>query len=179
METLAALTDKITAQVRIVPEATPPTTSLVVHGPQPLESLLSLEGVNWHECAFGSNQGQIPVVSKRSQAYLEAIAEIPELESYPVQRDELAGLLYRLQGHYWVAGMSDSVAKGVAEDYLEDILPEGFTLAAVKEGIRAWRKNESNKFFPKVGELIAAIKQAQTSIKWRLLRLKKLTEKAV
>jgi len=134
--------------------------------------------VNWHESKFGSNQTPIPVIAKASTAYQQALEEIPVLESHPVQRDELAGELYRLQGHYWVAGMPESVARAVAGDYLEDILPEGFTLFAVQAGIKAWRKNEANKFFPKVGELISAIKLEQSKIKWRLIRLKKLTEKA-
>jgi hypothetical protein len=152
--------------------------SLVVHGQAPLESILSLEGINWHESKWSENKGAVPVIPKDSEAYHDVVDEIAELESYPIKRDELAGILYRLQGHYWVSGMPESVARAVAEDYLRLLLPKGYTLKAVQGASDSWLTNPTNRFFPKIGEFEEALKMETSKIKWRLLRLKKLKEKA-
>jgi hypothetical protein len=136
--------------------------------------VLNLEGINWGNWKFGSSQKPIPVISRESQAYKQAAAEIGTLESRPILRDELAGFLYRLQGHYWAAGMPERVAQSVADDYLRLLSPGNYWLLAVQNACDKWVRNPEAKFFPKLGELEELIKTEQNKIKWRLVRLKGL-----
>jgi hypothetical protein len=149
------------------------------HGQKPLELILNLEGVNWHESKFGNSQKPIPVLQKDSKQYELIARELAELSSEPVGKETLAGMLYGLQGHYWVAGMPENVAKAVAMDYLRLLLPCGYSQKAVQMACDSWLRNPANRFFPKIGEIEELIKAQEGAIKWRKLRLTKLRDKAV
>lgn len=69
----------------------------------------------------------------------------------PASADQRAAILYRLQGHYYQQGMSESLIRAVAGDYarLLDSYPASVLQAAADECLL----DPERKFFPKVGEL--------------------------
>jgi len=151
---------------------------LLERGQRQVESILESPQVNWYDTPSLSNTQPVPVVDKQSGVYSEIIAEIDKLQSRPIRADELAGMLLRLQGHYWVAGMPERLIELTNEDYIRLIMPKSYNLNAVQMAYDAYLLNPANKFFPKIGEIEDLIKSCQNKIKYRLLRLNKLKENA-
>lgn len=157
-----------------------PTISRGKRGRTLLESLLDNREINWVELPFEcySNHGGIPVLRKGSEAHIEAVAQERALQAklLPVLPEAMAVVLYRLQGHYWQTGMSETLAKLVAEDYAR--LLGSYPLVAFQTACDKWLMNPESKFFPKVGELDKLLRHETYVLKWRHKQLEKLLEKA-
>lgn len=148
------------------------------HGQRRVESILETPQVNWYDTPSLNNTEPVPVVDKGSDIYRQILEEIEALQSRPIQADELAGMLLRLQGHYWVAGMPEKLIELTNQDYIRLLIPKGYNINAVQMAYDAYLTNPANKFFPKIGEIEEQIKTCQNRIKFKLLKLQKLKDKA-
>ncbi len=132
-----------------------------------LEAILSAN-INWLNAQTLRSYDPIPHIDEEVKE--EANRELAVMTKTPMNKMAISSFLYRLQGHYWVANMSDSLAKSVAEDYVR--LLGDYPLEVFQIAYDAWLMNPDNKFFPKVGEFNELLQSKNTTYNWKITRLK-------
>jgi hypothetical protein len=138
-----------------------------------VESLLSrTHDINWY--GHKTHLAPLPSFPRESNEAKEIENQYYKITSYgKINQQGMAAMLYKMQGHYWQQGMTDALAKSVADDYIR--LLDGYDEDVFQRTCDQWLLSE-NKFFPKVGELKAALDLKTTAKKWRIIQLKLLME---
>jgi hypothetical protein len=134
-----------------------------------LESILA-SNINWLN--IHSLRVYEPLPRIDCEVREEAEKALASMTKTPADKTAVSSFLYRLQGHYWVANMSESLAKSVAEDYVR--LLGDYAIEIYQMTYDAWLLNPENKFFPKVGEFSELLKSINTTYDWRITKLKAL-----
>ncbi len=147
--------------------------SLEARGQGQVDSILNFEDINWS----GSKHHLRPVPIVDRQAYDNIVERLEALDKThePAPKIALAGLLYKLQGHYWQPNMSEQLAREVANDYVR--LLDGYSIDVMQRACDRWLMNKENKFFPKVGELKDVLDSVVQRKKWYEMRLRILASK--
>lgn len=70
----------------------------------------------------------------------------------PAKNAMIAAALVRLASHYHRPDFGPEQAKYMALDFIQDLQP--FTMAEIENGIRDYRREAKNKFFPTPGQLL-------------------------
>lgn len=134
-----------------------------------LESLLAVDA-NWYGSPAFAYKGAPPKLPAHLRA--EAVHQLHAVDSALAQgttEREVAELLYTLQGHYWQAGMSETLMLQVAGDYVRLLI--GYPLEAFKRARDACLTDPERKFFPKVGEMKKLLDGQLAMMRWRKQQL--------
>lgn len=136
---------------------------------QSLDELLMLEGVNWigKEWSDGKPVPELPK-PLRDEAERQC-RKLQECMTGKADAKEIAVMLHRLQGHYWQAGMSDTLAREVADDYVR--LLDGYHVALWRKATDRILLDGTRKFFPKLSEMKEELDKVKALAKWRLTKL--------
>lgn len=125
---------------------------------------------NWYGSPAFAYKGALPKLPEHLREL--AVGELARIDVHLANiapDNEVAGLLYTLQGHYWQAGMSEALMKQVAADYIR--LLGGYPIEVFKRARDAWLINPENRFFPKVGEIKQLLDAQLGRMKWRKQQL--------
>lgn len=143
-----------------------------------LEEILTIAEFNWYGYAWDKHPPP-PTLRKGGSAYLAAVNAHAELtaRSQPAPVDALAGIFYRLQGHYWTPQMTEALAKSVAADYTR-LLGGKYSVDEIQAACDDWLMNPENRFFPKPGEIDAILKRHRFAAQYRLKKLQRLLDLA-
>lgn len=147
--------------------------------PEQLERLLSDEGIDWQGNMLGKSQylsKRVPVISKNSVVYdqlIEAISVIEKLLE-PANETDIIPLLVKLRLHFSLQHLSEIEISILINDYLEDI--SIYPIDIIEQACIDYRKCEKSLFFPKVGQILALIKDKWYKRRYKLQKLKKLLE---
>lgn len=149
-----------------------------------MSGLRSLESVlegryNWGKYAYDAGLEPVPALPVNSPLIYLAKQQLAELEdmSKPATANEFCFVMYRLQGHYWQASMSEKLAKVVADDYIR--LLGHYPVSVLNQAVDAWLLNPDKKFMPKIGELEEVIKSKLFQQNYKITKLKSLIESSV
>lgn len=147
--------------------------SLEERGRKQVDSILSMDDIDW--AGNKSHLRPMPRVDIKACEDIRRRLEELDKTKIPAPKMALAGMLYKLQGHYWQPNMSEELAKSVADDYVR--LLDGVTLDVMQRGCDRWLLDKDNKFFPKIGELQELLKGIQQRKQWYESRLRMLIAK--
>jgi hypothetical protein len=145
--------------------------------PVGLERLLSLKTIDWYESMkYGIFLQDISAVPKGSKEYLTIMTYIRQIEIAlkPAKPRKILSALARLRLHYATSHMSEQELALMLEDYINDLAE--YPKDILENACIEYRKDGRNLFFPKVGQLIALVKQPWQLRKEKLHKLKKLVE---
>ena len=133
-----------------------------------------LEGVDW--LGKGWSDGKpVPALPDALRAEAERqCSKLQECLAGKADVKEIAVMLHRLQGHYWQSGMSDALAREVADDYVR--LLDGYHAALWRKATDRILLDGARKFFPKLGEMKEELDRVKALAQWRLTKLKTLLE---
>lgn len=126
------------------------------------------DDINWY--GHKGHLTPVPQFKRGSEAANEVEAQYAKITSYErINRTDMAAILYKLQGHYWQQGMTEALAKSVADDYIR--LLDGYDEDVFQRTCDQWLLGKDNKFFPKIGELKAALDAKKNAKAWRIRQL--------
>lgn len=138
-----------------------------------LTQIFEREGqYDWDGLPWDRDKPKPPILSEDSEERAHAISEVLALESalVPADQQTVVAMLYKLQGHYYQPGMSESLMREVAKDYIR--LLAGYSVATMQEACDSFLIDPEQKFFPKVGELKKRMDNLQYNKSRRYRRLK-------
>lgn len=78
-------------------------------------------------------------------------------------------ILVKLQGHFWVQGMTESLAREVASDYVR--LLDGYPKIVWEKAYDQLLLESDRKFMPKVGELEKVLKHSNSALLYKAKKL--------
>jgi hypothetical protein len=117
-------------------------------------------------------KAQIPAVAKNSNLFVELCLAEKQLmlALKPARPSEILAILSKLRLHYPLANIESRQVEIFLSDYVEDF--SFAPLDLLLEVCREYRRNPTNQFFPKIGELLQPIKEKWCTRKWQLIQVK-------
>ena len=79
---------------------------------------------------------------------------------------EIAAILSKLALHYWRPEFSESQAKQLLQDFLQDL--ERYAVRDIEYACKVYRQNPENKFYPTPGQLLGILGRYETKETGRL-----------